>query len=204
MLNVLPIITLGLQIIAAIAAVRFLRSNKAPFVTSLCIILILTAITEITGLYLLKLKISSYFLYLTYIFFLFNLISFGFSSIIKLKFKHLLFILPVIFNLSFMFYPLKKSFFTFMVIGSINTSIYSFIYLSELLISDQIINYRKVLPFWVSVGYLVFYLPSIPFFSLIDNMRTRELFFITKILAVLMNVFIIYGLLWSNKTEKYL
>ena len=78
---------------------------------------------------------------------------------------------------------------------------FSFFYLRQLLLSNEILNYKKLLPFWVSVGFLVFYLPAIPFFTLWEYMKDRDLFFILKILIILMNLFIIYGLLWSKKEE---
>ncbi len=201
--NIFPVITISLQVLVAVLGLNYLRKVRSTFLLGLVVILCLTAFVELAGLYYLKVKRPNYYLYITYIFCIFNLISLIFWSIIKLKLKLILIMFPVIFNLSFFFFSLEKSFFTFMTIGSVNTSIYSFLYLRQLLVSDEIINYRKLLPFWVSVGFLVFYLPSIPFFSLVNNMRTRELFFITKVLAVFMNIFIIYGFICSNKEETY-
>ncbi len=203
MLNFFPLIIVFIQLSTALIGLNFLRKVRSTFLISLVIIFCLTAIVELVGLYYLSVKKSSYLLYLIYIFFTFNLISFSFSSIIEVKKKYLLIVLPLIFNLCFFFFSLKESFFTFMIIGSLNTSIYAFLYLKQLLLSDEIVNYKKLLPFWVSVGFLVFYLPSIPFFYLINYMFDRELFFITKVLTVLMNLFIIYGLITCNKEEKY-
>ena len=67
--------------------------------------------------------------------------------------------------------------------------------------SNKILNYKKLLPFWVSVGFLVFFLPSIPFFALLKHMKGRELFYIIGILIILMNLVIITGLIWSRKDE---
>lgn len=82
-------------------------------------------------------------------------------------------------------------------------SIIIIIYLAELLQSDKIIDYKKHLPFWVSVGFFIFYLSSIPFFSMYKYMVKRNLFYILSLLIILMNIFIGIGLLCSNTKEKY-
>lgn len=201
--NIIPYFILALQIIAALLGFLYLKKVKSTFALFLAMVLGLTATVEVFGLYLLKTKQSSHILYLCYIFLNFNLIGLLYNSIIKQKINYGFLVLGLLFNLSFFLFPLKQSFFTFMIIGSINTSIYCFLYLRQLLVSDDIISYKKLLPFWVSVGFLVFYLPSIPFFYLFNEMRNREFFFITKVLAVIMNLFLIYGLLCSSKEEKY-
>lgn len=96
----------------------------------------------------------------------------------------------------------KEYFFVMIILGSLNIAILLFLYLRSLLLSDKILNYRRLLPFWVSVGFLVFYLPSIPFFSLLKYMKDRGLFFILNVLIILKSLFIIYGLICSNKEEK--
>ncbi|MFT0156446.1 hypothetical protein VBY68_07435 [Tenacibaculum ascidiaceicola] len=69
--------------------------------------------------------------------------------------------------------------------------------------SNEILNYKKLLPFWVSVGLLVFHLPAIPFFSFWNYMKNKDLFPILHSLIILMNIIISFGLLWSNKKEEY-
>ncbi|WP_440120691.1 hypothetical protein [Tenacibaculum sp. Ill] len=69
--------------------------------------------------------------------------------------------------------------------------------------SDKIINYKKLLSFWVSVAFIVFYLPSIPFFSFWNFLKDRSLMPILYVLIVLMNVIISFGLVWSNKKVEY-
>ena len=191
------------QFAAALFGVFFFkRNNRSVFVLTLITMLIINVLVEATGLYFLSIEKSSYFLYVVYTFFNFNLINFNLGSIIKLKRKLSSFFL-VFFNLGFFLFPFEELFVNQTVIGSLGTSVLAFMYLRQLLISDEILNYKKLLPFWVSVGFLIFYLPSIPFFSLFKYMYNRDLFFILKYLIILMNLFIIYGLITCNKEEKY-
>ena len=67
-------------------------------------------------------------------------------------------------------------------LGCLNTSVFVFLYLRELLMSNKILNYKKHLPFWISIGFLIFYLPAIPFFTMQEYMVGRNLFFIISIL----------------------
>ena len=76
-------------------------------------------------------------------------------------------------------------------------------YLRVLLLSNEILNYKKQLPFWVSVGFLVFYLASIPFFSMHKYFENRSIYYVINILVILMNLIISFGLIWSNKEMKY-
>ncbi len=78
-----------------------------------------------------------------------------------------------------------------------------FLFLRELLLSNEIVNYKKLLPFWVSVGFLVFHLPAIPFFSFWSYMKNRDLLPILYSLIVLMNIIISFGLLWSSRRVEY-
>ncbi|MEQ3498754.1 hypothetical protein ABMY20_03230 [Tenacibaculum sp. SSH1-16] len=89
------------------------------------------------------------------------------------------------------------------IVGSLNVGVMVFLFLRELLLSNEIVNYKKLLPFWVSVGFLVFHLPAIPFFSFWSYMKNRDLLPILYSLIVLMNIIISFGLLWSSRRVEY-
>jgi hypothetical protein len=76
-------------------------------------------------------------------------------------------------------------------------------YFINLLNSEEILNYKKQLPFWLSVGFLLFFLSAIPFFSLLysDLMKNRNLFPILHVLIVLYNSCFIYGLIICRKVN---
>ncbi|WP_442267728.1 hypothetical protein ACSIGC_08695 [Tenacibaculum sp. ZS6-P6] len=204
-MNSLPLIVTTLQVLTAILGLFFIKKFKSSFYFILIGVLCLTAVVESLGLYYFKIEKSSYLLYVSYTFLIFNLIALAYQKIIKVeKHKYLLFIPILLFDITFIIiYFMGISYYNMIIFGAVITSLYVFLYLKQLLLSYEIISYKRLLPFWVSVGFLVFYLPSIPFFVLRDYMKNRGLFFVLSILIILMNTFIIYGLLCSNKEKKY-
>lgn len=194
-----------LQMLTTIISVYFFLKYKTKFMFFLTLLLMLSVITESIGAYFIVIERDSYIYYYIYSLIQFNVISLMYYGlitrslwrkiIITFSFSFSAFWVVVFFNSSFFFYLI--------IFGAFNTSLYILFYLRELLMSDKILNYKKLLSFWVSVGFLVFYLPSIPFFTLWKYMKGRDLFFILKTLIILMNIFITYGLLCSKKEEKY-
>jgi len=197
-------ISLFSQVLTAFICILFYTkfANK-KYYSFLLIFLLLIAVIECLGIYLVKTDIDSYLM--TYLFSLFQ------NILILIIFKHLikkphiiLHSLFIIFFLLWIYYFRKTSKLQIIIIGSFfNAAIFSLMYLRELLISDEIFFYKKLLPFWMSVGFLVFYLPSIPFFTLLNYMPNRKLFFIINILIILKNSFITYGLITCSREEKY-
>ncbi len=204
MIDTIPMISLSAQILSALTSLILIKKYKSTFFYLLVLILCLSATVEVLGVYFKEIKRPSQLLYLCYTFFIFNLIYFLYNEIIVKKIKYVL-VFPIIcFNILFIvLYVYKLSYFKALIFGFIITSFYILLYLRQLLLSDEIINYKKLLPFWVSVGFLVCYLPSVPFFTFINYMQNRGLFFIIYILVTLMNLFIVYGLICSSKEEKY-
>lgn len=171
----------------------------------LIMIFFLSAFTEVIGVLKLGHFIGDVNVHFFYTGFLFNLICFFYTRLIDNKLSlSLMTVQTILFTLFWLYVFNKPDLFHYVIIlGSFNTSVFIFLYLRQLLLSNEIMNYKKLLPFWVSVGFFIFYLPSIPFFTLLDYMKNRGLFFILHLLIILMNLFIIYGLLCSKKEEKY-
>lgn len=193
---------IGLQLLAFFIAVFRLKKYKSQFLYLLTALLLVTSINELIGLYHVFVKKTGGQIYhLIYAFFQFNIIAIMYFKLIKdKKSQKVILFLMVLFIVFFGTVFFKTSSFIYLIIfGALNTSLYVFLYLRELLLSNEVLNYKRMLPFWVSVGFIAFYLPSIPFFSLIKHMKDRGLFFILYILIALMNLFIIYGLICSKK-----
>lgn len=195
---------ISIQLIAFILSLVRYKNN---FTFLLMILLGISFITECLGIYSIQNKKGwSEFIFQTYTFFEFNIITLMSFLILRKGYKIIFLIITqtLIFNLFWLYTILfNNSFLSYLIIiGSLGNSIYMFLYLRKLLISDEILNYKKLLPFWVSIGFLIFYLPSVPFFALLSYMKDRGLFFILNILIVLMNLFIIYGLITCNKKEQ--
>ena len=201
----LSLIGLITQFFASFISLLYYKHHRTKFAFFLCLILMINVLCELIGVYYKYIGGNSYNLYFIYTFFVFNLITVKYLEIVKSQLLRNLIILCNVFFILFSFFVFyKKSMFPYLImLGGVNTSLNAFFYLKELLLSNEIINYKSLLPFWVSVGMLVFYLPSIPFFASLNYMKNRDLFFILDILIILMNLFIIYGLITCNKEEKF-
>lgn len=194
-------ITLIIQIAAALISCLLYKKYSSIFYKFLVSVLVISALVEVWGYCdgTIRLVWNIYTIVVfVFIYLLFREILLG---------KYILIMCDILlfFLLLMSFFTLFNSSFSYrlLIAGSIATSVFSFFYLRQLLLSNEILNYKRLLSFWVSVGFLVFYLPAIPFFTLWKYMKDRDLFFILKILIILMNLFIIYGLLCSKKEERY-
>lgn len=148
---------------------------------------------------------NNFYLYNIYTFFEFNLIVLMYYSLTKEKISHTIFkYFLVIFNLIYFLSFILKSIEKYNVILlAIFISICSIVYLRELLNSNKIINYNSNLFFWITVGILLYYLPTIPLFYLIYvKSFDTSLFYILHIFTVITHLCFIFGLLWSRKMES--
>jgi len=91
------------------------------------------------------------------------------------------------------------------IIGSIFLTICIVFYFIELLQSDKIISFHRLVPFWISVGLLIFYTSTIPFtvvqnsYMLSNDNAVLKIFIIKLILATAMYLIFAFGFLWSKK-----
>lgn len=87
--------------------------------------------------------------------------------------------------------------------GVVN-SIFVILFFIELLNSERILNYKKLLPFWISVSFLIFYLTTVPFWSLYYSsiFDSRAMFPIIYYLATTFQLIFIYGIVTCKKTEN--
>ncbi len=89
------------------------------------------------------------------------------------------------------------------IYGSISLIITVIFYFIELLRSEKIIVFHRLLLFWISVGLLLFHTGVIPFsikingYALIPGIH--ELFLIMYILAIIMYLTFTFGFIWSKK-----
>jgi len=88
-------------------------------------------------------------------------------------------------------------------IGSIFLIIAILFYFIELLRSEKILVFHRILLFWISVGLLLYYSGTIPFalkwngYALIPGIH--KLFLIQYILAIIMYLTFTFGFIWSKK-----
>uniref|UniRef100_UPI00366E7A70 hypothetical protein n=1 Tax=Plantactinospora endophytica TaxID=673535 RepID=UPI00366E7A70 len=182
-----------------------MRKKKTLFFKILTLFLVVTFFIEFLGWYLSIIGKPNFRVYHFYTVFEYFGIFVLYRSLLKerkyLKISYVLLFTFIVLSI-FTFFDRKYLHYTG-IIGSFNVGVLVFLYLRELLLSNEILNYKKLLPFWVSVGLLVFHLPAIPFFSFWNYMKNKDLFPILYTLIILMNVIISFGLIWSNKKEEY-
>lgn len=188
-----------LQFITLIIAINSYKKFRTKFAFYFICFLSFVFIIEFIGLiYLYHLEENSYEIYNIYTFFEFNIISLMYLSIIRdvKTLKILVMLFNIFYVLSFVFeqlqtYSITIEYFIF--------SIFSICYLRELLNSDKMLNFKRHLPFWVTTGFLIFYLSSIPFQFIRAGLDGRELFIIQQMVFYIMQGCFIYGLIWSKK-----
>lgn len=203
--QILVIITqIIIQIVTLIVSLFFLMKKKSIIIILLSGILLLSFLIECIGLYHIITRKPSFIFHYIYILINFSIVIYFYSKLISDKlWVKIIGGLMFFFFIAWIYVGFENEFLTYLfVFGSFNVAISILFYLRELLLSDKILNYKELLPFWVSVGFLVFYLPSIPFLTLLNYMKDRDLFFVLNILIILMNVFISYGLICS-KEKRY-
>ncbi|MFY9242984.1 MAG: hypothetical protein WAO74_08155 [Polaribacter sp.] len=149
--------------------------------------------------------VNNLILFDIYTFFEFNSFALVYYHLLKDKTRlNILKALVLVFNvIYFIFYYFDfYTMYTVPIEGIVN-SIIVILFFIELLNSENILNYKKLLSFWLSVAFLVFYLTTVPFWSLFYSsiFATRDMFYIIYYLASIFQIIFIYGLLACKKTE---
>ena len=163
-------------------------------------------LVELLSLFYRGKRMNTYWIYNVYTFFEFTSIAaiyYHLNNEMKSK--------SIIIYMSVVFYCIYFSSFYFTVIQNYTVIIlpfftvpFMFLYMRELLNSNKIINYKKELPFWITVGFLIYYIGSLPFFTLqyVVGLRDRVLFTLLASVVLVMHLTFIGGLLWSKPVQK--
>jgi len=67
--------------------------------------------------------------------------------------------------------------------------------------SDKIFEIKNYLPFWISVGLLIFYIGIIPIFYFRTSVSQDIYFFILFLLNLISNIIIAVGLFWTKQDK---
>ncbi|SHI83472.1 hypothetical protein SAMN04488508_103355 [Aquimarina spongiae] len=82
-----------------------------------------------------------------------------------------------------------------------------FLYFIEILNSEKVLNVRKNLLFWISIGLLLYHIGNIPFRILrnyySDITDATVSFLLGVFLTIIMNICFIIGFIWSDKKQLY-
>ena len=207
-------------LISAFAGTIYFHKYKKTSIKYLMYLLWYITLTEFLGAFLLEKEVLIYRDEngIMYNLWLFNLLEiFTFCTLLFVYFKSLsstkhkiwikVFIVAYII-LSVINWTLLQNFLTEWselpyIFGSIVLIISIIFYFIELLGSERIIIFHRLLLFWISIGLLLFYTGAIPFsvkingYALIPGIH--KLFLIMYILAITMYLTFTFGFIWSRK-----
>lgn len=206
LIDYLYYVAIAIQFITLFVVTVKYKKIKSRFVFFFTLFIYVSCIVELIGFYYLKvIEEHSAEVYNIYTFFEFNLVALIYYSLIKeAKSLKLILTLSLLFNLIYVvsfFYEALSSYTA--IIQAPIVAVFFVFYLKELLNSDKILNYKKHLPFWITAGFIIFYLSSIPFQFIRETLDNRRMFFIQMFLIYIMHSCFIYGLLWSKEETTY-
>lgn len=148
-------------------------------------------------------------------FFEFNLILYFYYQLVKKKrFKKNVKTCIWIFNIGYLLTSLYYGINIFnnlynslvLLLGSFLVLIVSILYLREFLLSDNVINYKKDITFWITVGIMIYYSGTIPLTATINYFISEKvvyvLYKIQNLLTIGLHSCFIIGFLWSLKKNK--
>ena len=199
------------EILTGIIALILCKKYLKPYYKFFLIYAIVTVLFESLGklirIYELPNGIQ---LFNIYTFFEYNLIAIIYYKLTKEVFSHkwikyLMTLFNLIYLTSFVFITLQS--YT-VLLGAVIVSSFMILYLKELLNSDKIINFKRDLSFWITIAFLLYYLTTIPFYTVlyIIKIKTRAesdlLFLLQNIIIIVTHFCFINGLLWSTKQEN--
>ena len=82
-----------------------------------------------------------------------------------------------------------------------------FFYFQDILNSNRVLNARKSLLFWISVGLLIYFVGILPFRIMrnyYSELTDFTIYFLVIFsLTVIMNICFIIGFIWSDKKQRY-
>ena len=195
----------GLEYISFFLGILFFKKyNIFSYYKYFLYYLTIVIVFETIGIFL----DDSKFYYDLFIYFEFNLIALIYSLLLHKKHlkKVIVFIMiafSIMHTLLFFeeFYWIRKY---STIAEAVLISSFTILYFKQLLNSNEILNYKKLLSFWISVAFLVFFLASIPFFSLyyIGLLENKKLFPILHILIIVYNSCFIFGLITCRKVKQ--
>ncbi len=119
----------------------------------------------------------------------------------------LLFIVFYFINFLFVQSDIISPFTNVFGVGVIIIVVLSCLYLLEILNSEKVLNLRKSIYFWFTLGILVFHVPFLPYmlairFLLIEN-NDIIFAFVLFVLNLLMHSCFLIGFIWSEKRYNY-
>ena len=193
-----------IEILSIVLSIRYLPKFKRTYYYFFIAFLVFAVLFETLGM--LFRGNDNYWIYNIYTFFEFSsLIGVYYFLNTSAKSKKIIIVLSIIYYIiyftSFKYVALQK--YTVIILPFFVVP-FMFLYLQKLLNSSKIMNYKKVLPFWLTVGFLIYYLASVPFFSLqyLFGLYDRLLFTLLSAVVIIMHLIFIVSLIWIKPIQK--
>jgi hypothetical protein len=193
-----------IEIVSLILSIMFVKSFKSKHYYFFIIYLFFAIVADGLGGYFAE--NGNFWVFNMYTFFEYSSVAGIYYFLNSKSFsKKVVFYASIIFYgiyaISFIYKPLQS--YTVIILHFFVVP-FLFFYLQELLNSEKIINYKKQLFFWITVGLLLYYFGTLPFvtMSFIGRLQNRILFIVPAILVVIMHFIFIVNLIWLRKVRK--
>lgn len=188
---------------------KYKNSNLKFFLPFLYFLVLL----EFFGKYCYELFDSNYVVYNVYHFINFIFVLVLFRSFLKrernkkwISFFVAIYVIAFFGNMFFENYLTQIQSIPF-IIGALLVIITIILYYLEILTTDEVLYVSSNLLFWISIGFLLYFVGKIPT-RIVKNYWEgisyyRSIYITEYILAIIMNIFFITGFICSNKVKKY-
>ena len=190
-------------IIATIHLKKYFHSSEKYFFYFLWIVVVMETVGAVLGT-ILQIQINWMYIIYTFLSFLFYFI--WFNKIVKTKnFKKIILLLVSLFVIiaikDFITESWKNYHQLTFVAGAINIIIFSFLYFSELLNSNQVLNLKEKLSFWISTGLLLFNVGMVPLMVFSERFNANNELRIVILICLNAILYTCYslGFIWSKK-----
>lgn len=207
-------ICVGIEVLTAIiGTIYYNKYKKKRFLKYFIFLLWYIVINELAGIYM-----RSDFGVNTIIYNVYNVINFTYilmlyrSYLTEKKSKKIALTLCITYLIIFIINGFYENYFIKFqsipyIVAAFAVIITISLYFREILNSEKVLNAKRNLLFWISVGLLIYFVGNIPFRILRNyyNELTDAtiLFLVNFTLTVIMNICFIIGFIWSKKKQQY-
>lgn len=194
----------------ACSFITYFKHSELKSIKFFVIYLFFTVLTEMIVFYISLKGYNTNEVYNVFGLIEFNLLFLFYNQVSKNNITRKAIVFAVIFFNVFSFFNYWYIDFNFslyntivVVIGGFLIALILFLYLREILVSEEIINYKKNIIFWITTGLLLYYLGSIPLMTahrfLEKGIVFSQLYTIQYVITIMLHSCVIIGIIWGLK-----
>jgi len=204
-----------IELLTALIASIYINKYKNTALKYFILVLWYTVINEFVGIFYLRdnFDFNNAIIYNIYNILNFSYIYFLYAYYLNNKTNKkiallfgILYILILIINGFFENYLIHFQRFPY-IIAAFFVVIIIILYFREILNSEKVLHVKKNLFFWVSIGWLIYFVGNIPFRivrNYYENLADASAIFLVNFtLTMIMNICFIIGFIWSEKKQHY-